>query len=204
VSGSHPLDEPGEARACLPKDAARRYGLDARDALSRDERGRLAEAVRERALALPELASAGTVMLFASFRSELDTMPLAEWVLRQGKRLCLPRILRPRVMAAFEVRDLAADLAPGAWGIPEPREGLPEVPPTEIDVVFVPGSAFDEEGHRCGYGGGFYDTYLSQTRPGVPWIALAFETQLVAAIECEPHDLPVTAIVTEDRVIRTQ
>jgi 5-formyltetrahydrofolate cyclo-ligase len=105
-------------------------------------------------------------------------------------------------MAAFQVRDTAADLAPGKWDIPEPREGLPEVPPAEMDLVFVPGSAFDEEGRRCGYGGGFYDNYLPQTRPGVPWVALAFEAQLVPAIDCEAHDLPVTAIVTEERVIR--
>ena len=128
-------------------------------------------------------------MLFASFRSELDTAPIAEWVLRAGKTLCLPRILGPRRMAAFRVTDPGADLAPGTWGIPEPREGLPEVPPETIDLVFVPGSAFDEEGGRCGYGGGFYDTYLPLTRPGTPRVALAFEAQLVPKIAGEAHDL---------------
>jgi 5-formyltetrahydrofolate cyclo-ligase len=105
-------------------------------------------------------------------------------------------------MAAFRVTDPALDLAPGAWGIPEPREGLPEVPPDQVDIVFVPGSAFDEDGRRCGYGGGFYDNYLPLTRPGTPWVALAFEAQVVPRIRCEAHDLPVTAIVTETRVIR--
>jgi 5-formyltetrahydrofolate cyclo-ligase len=73
-----------------------------------------------------------------------------------------------------------------------------------MDIVFVPGSAFDEQGRRCGYGGGFYDTYLPLTRPGTPWVALAFETQLMPRIACEAHDLPVTAIVTEERVIRPE
>jgi 5-formyltetrahydrofolate cyclo-ligase len=141
-------------------------------------------------------------MLFASFRTELDTMPIARWTLDAGKRLCLPRVLGPRTMAAFLVTDPAADLVPGKWDIPEPRDGLPEVPPGEMDLVFVPGSAFDEHGRRCGYGGGFYDTYLPRTRPGTPWVALAFEAQLVPRIDCEAHDLPVTAIVTERRVIR--
>jgi 5-formyltetrahydrofolate cyclo-ligase len=191
----------GDDRA-LPKAEARRKALDARDALPEAERERLAAAVRARALELPELAAAGTVMLFASFRSELDTAPIAEWVLRAGKTLCLPRILGPRRMAAFRVTDRATDLAPGTWSIPEPREGLPEVPPQTIDLVFVPGSAFDEEGGRCGWGGGFYDTYLPLTRPGTPRVALAFEAQLVPKIAGEAHDLPVTAIVTERRVIR--
>jgi 5-formyltetrahydrofolate cyclo-ligase len=170
--------------------------------LTTAERERLGARVCARATRLPELAEAVTVMLFASFRSELDTAPLAEWVLATGKTLCLPRVLGDRRMAAFRVSDPAADLAPGAWGIPEPREGLPEVPPAVVDIVFVPGSAFDEDGRRCGYGGGFYDAYLPLTRPGTPWIALAFEAQIVPEIACESHDLPVTAIVTEKRVIR--
>jgi 5-formyltetrahydrofolate cyclo-ligase len=198
-----PQDQPpGDPRG-LAKHEARRLGLDARDALAHSERERLAEAVRARALELPELEAARTVMLFASFRSELDTMPLAEWVISSGRRLCLPRVLKPRLMVAYQVRDTAADLEPGRWGIPEPRPGLPEVPPQEMDFVFVPGSAFDEAGHRCGYGGGFYDAYLSLTRPGTPWVGLAFEAQLVSRIVCEAHDLPVTAIVTERRVIRS-
>ena len=195
-------NEPGGDAAGLDKAEARSCALDARGALSEAERERLAVAVRARTLELPELAAAESVMLFASFRTELDTAPIADWVLRAGKSLCLPRILGPRRMAAYRVTDLAADLVPGKWDIPEPREGLPEVPPETIDLVFVPGSAFDEEGHRCGWGGGFYDNFLPLTRPGTPWVALAFEVQLVPSICCEPHDLPVTAIVTERRVIR--
>jgi 5-formyltetrahydrofolate cyclo-ligase len=202
MSPEEARNEPGEPGGALDKSEARRRALEAREALPAAERDRLAEAVRARALELPELAAAGTVMLFASFRSELDTAPIADAVLRAGKTLCLPRVLGPRSMAAFRVTDRAADLVPGKWDIPEPREGLPEVPPEAVDIVFVPGSAFDEEGGRCGYGGGFYDTFLPRTRPGTPWVALAFEAQLVPRIDCEAHDLPVTAIVTERRVIR--
>ncbi len=191
----------GESES-LSKAEARRRGLEARDALTAAGRRRMSAAVCARAALLPELAAAGTVMSFASFRTELDTAPLADWVLAAGKTLCLPRVLGGRRMAAFRIDDPALDLAPGAWGIPEPREGLPEVDPQEIDIVLVPGSAFDEVGDRCGYGGGFYDTFLPLTRPGTPWVALAFELQLVPAIACEPHDLSVTAIVTEERVIR--
>ena len=202
MTPSQTHDDPGADAGGLDKAEARSRALDARGALSGAERERLADAVRTRALELPELAAAGTVMLFASFRTELDTAPIAEWVVRAGKTLCLPRILGPRHMKAYRVSDLAADLVPGTWGIPEPRGGLPEVTPETIDLVFVPGSAFDEEGRRCGYGGGFYDNYLPLTRSGTPWVALAFEVQLVPLISCELHDLPMTAIVTERRVIR--
>src|SRR5665648_1249768 len=94
--------------------------------------------------------------------------PLLSWALERGKAVCFPRVLGPRRMAAYRIADPAADLVPGAWGIPEPREGLEEVPPERMDAVVVPGAAFDAAGRRCGYGGGFYDTYLPCTRPGIP------------------------------------
>ena len=77
-----------------------------------------------------------------------------------------------------------------------------ELPPELLDAVVVPGSVFDCIGRRCGYGGGFYDTYLPRTRPGTPWVGLAFEAQIVGELPCEPHDLPMTAVVTEARIIR--
>jgi 5-formyltetrahydrofolate cyclo-ligase len=151
---------------------------------------------------MPELEAAGTLLLFGSFRSEVDTLSLIEWALARDHVVCLPRVLAPQVMAAYRIQDVVSDLEPGAWGIPEPRAGLLEVPPEAIDAVVVPGAAFDIECRRCGYGGGFYDTYLPRTRKGVPRVALAFEAQIVDAVACEPHDLAVDAVVTELRVIR--
>jgi 5-formyltetrahydrofolate cyclo-ligase len=184
------------------KRAAREQALSRRDALSRERRSRLSAAICAQAAAVPELEAAGTLLLFCSFRSEIDTLPLLEWALARGRVVCLPRVLGPHVMAAYRVRNVGADLEPGAWGIPEPRAGLPEVAPEAIDAVVVPGAAFDVEGHRCGYGGGFYDTFLPLTRAGVPRVALAFEAQIVDEVACESHDLAVDAIVTEIRVIR--
>ncbi|HEY5388750.1 MAG TPA: 5-formyltetrahydrofolate cyclo-ligase [Thermoleophilia bacterium] len=182
----------------------RRRALAARDALPGAARARLSVAVCARAASLPELEAAATIMLFAAFRSEVDTQTLLSWALEHGKAVCFPRILGPRRMAAYRVTDAPIHLVPGAWGIPEPREGLEEVPPERMDAVVVPGAAFDAAGRRCGYGGGFYDTYLPRTRPGIPWVALAFEAQLVDELPCEPHDLAVGTVVTEARIIRTR
>ncbi len=181
----------------------RRRALAARDALPGAERARLSARVCARAAALPELDRATTLMLYASFRSEVETTTLLSWALKAGKIVCAPRVLSPRLMAAYRIADPAADLLPGAWGIPEPREGLEEVPPERMDVVVVPGAAFDAAGGRCGYGGGFYDSYLPRTRAGIPWVALAFEVQLVDELPCESHDLACGIVVTEARTIRT-
>jgi len=106
-------------------------------------------------------------------------------------------------MAAFRIADPLTDPTPGTWGIPEPHEGLPEVAPRMIDAVVVPGSVFDVEGRRYGYGGGFYDTFLPRTKPGTPRVALAFEVQVVEHLVTEDHDLRVDVVVTESRTIRS-
>ena len=107
-------------------------------------------------------------MLFAAFRSEIDTDALFAWALQAGKTSCLPRILGPRLMEPSASRDPDADLEPGSWGIPEPRTELAECRPERSTRVVVPGSVFDGAGRRCGYGGGFYDTFLPRTRPDIP------------------------------------
>jgi 5-formyltetrahydrofolate cyclo-ligase len=184
------------------KRVLRQRSLAARDALPPPVHARLSAAVCARAIELPELQSAATLALFADFRSEIDTHTLIAWALRQGKAIGLPRVLGPRRMVMLRVTDPGTDLIPGSWGIPEPRSELEEVAPERFDAVVVPGAVFDAAGRRCGYGGGFYDSYLPRTRPGIPWVALAFESQVVDELPCETHDLAVTAVVTEARVIR--
>jgi 5-formyltetrahydrofolate cyclo-ligase len=186
------------------KHHVRRQALAARDALTPEQRAHFSALICTRAEELPEIAHANTVMVFASFRSEIDTDPLIAWAIHAGKSVCLPRIVGPRLMQAHRIRDPWDELVPGTWDIPEPTETCEVVEPHDIDVVVVPGAAFDPSGNRCGYGGGFYDTFLRKTREGVPRVALAFEAQMVEDLPCEEHDLPVTAIVTEERVIRPE
>ncbi len=180
----------------------RKRALARRDALTSADRAGYSAAICARASDLEELRSAATILMFASFRTEVDTSPLIDWALSEGKTVCLPRVLAPRRMAAYHVTDPAAHLTPGAWGIPEPRENLAVVAPEQLDAVVVPGTVFDLGGNRCGYGGGFYDTYLPLTRADTSWIALAYETQVIDRLPCEPHDLAVDIVVTETHVIR--
>jgi 5-formyltetrahydrofolate cyclo-ligase len=71
-----------------------------------------------------------------------------------------------------------------------------------LDLVVVPGVAFDPQGNRLGWGAGYYDRLLAQVRADAPIVALAFECQIVPAIPPESHDVPVDVIVTEQRIIR--
>lgn len=181
----------------------RRQVVARRDAMAGAQRLAAGAALRARLTALPPLTAARTVLCFASFRTEVDTAPLVAHLLGRGVTVALPRMIGPRHIEAFAVTDPAADLVPGRYDIPEPREGLPVVEPAAVDVVIVPGSAFDTRGGRLGYGGGFYDAFLARTRPDTRRIGICFELQVVPRVPREPHDLCVDVVVTERRVIET-
>ncbi|HUK77572.1 MAG TPA: 5-formyltetrahydrofolate cyclo-ligase [Thermoleophilia bacterium] len=177
--------------------------LGRRDAMAGEERRAAGAALFARLTAVPAVAEASAVLCFASFRTEVDTAPFISWCLERGVTVALPRIVGPHHMEAFGVADLRRDLTPGRFGIPEPRPGLALVEPATFDVVIVPGSAFDRDGGRMGYGGGFYDTFLARMRAGARRIGICFDLQVVDRVPVEPHDLCVDLVVTETRTIET-
>jgi 5-formyltetrahydrofolate cyclo-ligase len=155
--------------------------------------------IGERLFAVPEFESARIVMFFVSFRSEVETGPMIRRALTSGKRVILPKV-KGKDLALFEIRDFENDVSPGAWGIPEPVTSLP-VDLAEIDLIVVPGVAFDGRGNRLGYGAGFYDRLLTAFTKTT--VALAFESQIMPRIHADPHDVPVKKIVTEKRILET-
>jgi len=136
-------------------------------------------------------------MFFASFRTEVDTLPMIRHSLALGKRTILPKV-KDKELRLFEIRDVDKDIAPGVWGIPEPREVLP-VTIDDVDFMIVPGLAFDLNGNRLGYGAGFYDRILPLFKKETA--ALAFEIQIVSEVPISALDIPVKKIVTEKRII---
>jgi 5-formyltetrahydrofolate cyclo-ligase len=182
------------------KKTLRKQVLAVRDRLSPEERAAKSRAIGEKLFALPEFISARAVMFFASFRSEVDTVPMIRRALTSGKRVVLPKV-KGRALEFFEITDYESDVVPGTWGIPEPAGSRP-VDLAQIDFIVTPGAAFDERGNRLGYGAGYYDKILSSFRGTA--VALAFEEQIIKEIPVDAHDIPVRKIVTEKRVITTQ
>jgi len=171
--------------------------LAARDALSPGKRTAKSREIEERLFSLSEFKSARVILFFASFRSEVDTGPMIRRALAFGKRVVLPKV-KGTEMVLNEISDLDKDVSPGTWGIPEPHEPRP-VMLEEIDLIIVPGAAYDEHGNRVGYGAGFYDKLLPAFKKTT--VALAFESQIVPNVPTEMHDVPIKKIVTERRVI---
>lgn len=174
-----------------------------RDALPPEKRKELSARIAENLWSVSEFAAAGTVLFFISFRSEVDTMPMIRRALAEGKRVCVPCTnMDDKSMVASQLNDLENDLCLGNYDILEPRcECLRPLPPEEIDVVLMPGVAFDLTGGRLGYGGGYYDRFLEKCNPRCLLIAVAFELQIVEHVPCADHDRHVHKIVTEKRVI---
>lgn len=176
----------------------RREVLARRDAMPPEARAAASLAIAERLLALPELQAARAVMLFSSFGSEVDTTPMLERLEDRGVRGALPRIEdRDIVPVAYRVGD---PVTATPFGAREPAAGQ-MLADAEVDVVVTPGVAFDRQGRRIGYGGGFYDRFFGRARPGVFRVAVAFALQVVEDVPQGHADLPVQAIVTEFEVI---
>jgi 5-formyltetrahydrofolate cyclo-ligase len=181
------------------KKEIRKMVLAARDSLSTGQRTAKSREIEERLFSLPEFKAARIVLFFASFRSEVDTGPMIRRALTFGKRVVLPKV-KGAELGLYEITDWDKDVSPGAWGIPEPQENRP-VRLDEIDLILVPGAAFDGQGNRLGYGAGFYDKLLSTFTKTT--VALAFEAQIVPRVPAELHDIPIDKIATERRVIET-
>ncbi len=186
--------------ALTDKKSLRIEVLRRRDALPGDLRSEKDRRIRERVQGLEEYRKARTVLLYASFRSEVDTFGLISDCLAGGKVTVLPRVDREGdVLRLFVIQSLD-DLAPGYLGIPEPRSsGRGEKAIEDMDFIVVPGAAFDEACNRMGYGKGYYDKLLSARR-GVA-AALAYEEQVMPVIPHEPHDVKMDKVITDERAI---
>jgi 5-formyltetrahydrofolate cyclo-ligase len=186
------------------KRAVRAHVLAARDALPADERAPADARIAERFLALPEIRRASAVMVFWSFGSEVATAPLIDALTARGVLVALPRIV-DRELEARGYRPGDAVSATG-FGAFEPEAG-PSIAPEALDAIAVPAVAFDREGGRVGYGGGFYDRFLPTARPDVARIGLAYAVQVAPAGDRLPaghFDLRVHAVVTESEVVRCE
>lgn len=159
---------------------------------------------QERLLAAQEFRSARTVLVYQSDATEVDTREILLACLDQGKRAGLPRVdAEAKRLQALEVAEVARDLERSRYGFKEPLPDRPAIPLAELDLIVVPGRAFDSAGRRLGRGGGYYDRLLAQPGLRAVTAALAFDCQVVEHVPAAAHDRTVDLIVTESRTLRT-
>lgn len=195
----HELTEIRQQKAAIREQArANRVAQPDKDELSR--------VICEKFVSLPEYAAARTVMFYVDARSEVRTRHALPAALASGKRIVVPYCANNE-LELFHLTSLD-ELAVGMYRILEPKDelrGLPErrVGVGELDLIMVPGVAFDRRGARMGNGAGYYDRLLARVRrarPDVPLVAVAFECQLFPEIPTQPHDIFMDRIITEKAV----
>ena len=188
--------------APTPADEKQRLRAEAfgrRDALGKDERDGAAQAIAERALALPELRDLTPVGGYWPIRSEVDPRPLMEALIGRGQEVALSQILHPHLSwRSWRPGDV---LVHGGFGVREPGPDAPEIFPR---VLLVPLAAFDRRCNRLGYGKGHFDRSIAElsSRHPVLTIGLAYAAQEIDAVPAEPHDRRLDLILTEAGAIR--
>ena len=172
-----------------------------RTRLSGEEVLSLSARVARRFISTPEYSLSRKLALYASFRNEVLTGGVFEDAIKSGREVYYPRVVKSGPHLAFFRVDSEKELELGSYEILEPPAHASECPASDFDCVVVPGAAFDLRGARVGYGRGYYDKALKNVKK--PIVAFAFDFQVVEGeIVTEAHDVSVSAIVTEKRVIR--
>jgi 5-formyltetrahydrofolate cyclo-ligase len=148
-----------------------------------------------------------SIMCYMSIRNEVNMELFIEKCILSGKKVSIPLVDREPgnkgQLIAFEIKNAAKDTIRGTYDILEPdRQKCVEVKANEIDMVVVPGLAFDMYGYRIGYGAGYYDMFLKEVRADCIKLGAAYEMQLVEQIDKEAHDVPVDILVTENRLVK--
>ena len=183
------------------KQEIRQQAHDARNA-QQDKDG-LSQIICERFVTLPEYQRAKTVMFYVDVRSEVRTRNYLATALTHGKRIVVPYC----VDGELELFLLSSmdELAVGMYKILEPKTELRDAPGkrvdvAELDLIMVPGVAYDQRGARMGHGFGYYDKLLEHARADAPLVALGFECQLFPEIPMQEHDIFMDKLVTEKQI----
>ena len=175
----------------MDKKELRRMIREQKRAMTEAEIVSRSEALGKLFLASEAYKNAGTIYGYLPYNQEVRTVPMLEQALRDGKRVAVPKCYGDEMRFIF--MDDLSKVEKGYAGIPEPIADEP-VADDVTALVLMPGLAFDPEGHRIGYGGGFYDKFL-EAEPGHPTLALCYEFQMLPHLETEEHDIPVDYVL---------
>lgn len=178
----------------------RKAVLGRRDALPRAAVEMMSRNICRSFIQLPMVRDSSSVMIFLSFGSEINTDYIIRWLWQRKKRVFVP-LCKPktREMDIIPITTFD-DVEPGYYGIREPKGHLRQrAAKTELDLIVVPAVAFDRSGFRVGYGGGYYDRFM--TGLNIPKIGLAFSCQLIPEVPRDQYDQAVQGIVTEQGYI---
>jgi 5-formyltetrahydrofolate cyclo-ligase len=177
-----------------------------RKALSKEEIKGKSSKIKEKLFSLDEFKDAKNILFYVSFNDEVDTHEIIKELLdNKDKTIIVPYVVKNNPILQLSELKNFNELEPKTLGILEPKENFTrEFNPNKLDMVIVPGVVFDQNGHRIGYGRGYYDRFFHNLGKDVKKIGFAFDFQLVDKIPEEIHDVPVDIVITENRGIKIE
>ena len=175
----------------MDKKELRKQIREKKRAMTPEEIQSASQKLKELFLATEQYQKAKTIYGYLPYNQEVRTVPILEQTLVDGKRVAVPKIFGDEMKFIY-LTDLT-QVAEGYAGIPEPVADAP-VADDPTALVLMPGLAFDKEGHRVGYGGGFYDKFLTQ-EPEHPTVALCYDFQILEELPTEEFDIPVDLVL---------
>lgn len=181
----------------MDKAEFRKYIAGIRNNLTNEQVEHASLKIAERIKKLPVFGNSRLIMSYMPYGKEVNLLPLNDFILEQGKELCIPRVSGNSGMDAVKIYNLEDNLVRGYFGIPEPIPTLKPVNPDKIDLILVPGLAFDLSGNRLGHGKGYYDRFLQKCTEKTFTIGIAYDLQVFDLIPHSSHDVKLKALVTE-------
>ena len=175
----------------MNKQELRRVIREQKRAMSEADIDRRSAILAEKFLQSDAYKAARTVYGYLPYNQEVRTVPMLRRALEEGKHVAVPKVYGDEMK--FIYLDDLSQVAKGYAGIPEPIADGP-VAQDGTALVLMPGLAFDPQGHRIGYGGGFYDKFLAR-EPGHPTVALCYDFQVVEHLQTEEFDIPVDIVI---------
>jgi 5-formyltetrahydrofolate cyclo-ligase len=179
------------------KERLRQEILRRRSQLAIEEREQASRKIVQEILRSKQFQEAEIIFAYIPFRDEVDISALIEECWRMDKQIFVPKADKASQSMAFYRIESWSDLEKGNYGIMEPKRSCLSHTNEKIDLMIVPGVAFDRKRNRIGYGAGYYDRYLSRLNHKPFLLAPAYSLQIVPKIPTEPWDQPLDAIITE-------
>lgn len=188
------------------KKQVRREILEVREKMDIEEKTNYDKIIIDKFLRSSYYKKSTNIFIYISYGSEIDTKYIIERAIKEGKNIYVPRTeFSTRLMNAVKIENFD-NLIKSKYGALEPKEGEPFIDPNDLDLIVVPGVAFDKNGGRLGYGAGFYDRYFKRinddNKSRITKLVLAYDFQLIDKIPTDKEDVLIDLVVTEKQSIK--
>ena len=186
----------------MDKNILRKEILERRNYLELDNKSKYDKVIFEKLINSDIYKRSKKIFTYISFGSEVDTKEFIKYALSDNKEIYVPKTDKiKKEMVAIRISSLD-NMSVDKWGILEPKTVEKDKIGEEFDLVIMPGVAFDRVGNRIGYGGGYYDKYISNKNIKCPKFALAYDFQIVDKIQVEEHDIKTEGVMTNKEFIK--